>query len=91
MKFESIKEGGTYFSTQRRKMGNTTLSTLSVVRMQVRSVDAEKRSVRASWNSNPERTFFERDFNKWRLAEPVLVGTMTKRLATRAELAAMNA
>lgn len=90
MKFDSIRAGETYYSTQRRKMGNTTLSTLSVVRIQVKSVNTEKGTVRAVWNGNPERTYFERDIAKWRLTEPMLVGNMTKRLATRAELAAMK-
>lgn len=90
MKFESIKEGGRYYMTKRQKMGNTTMSSIAVFSVLVESVNTEKRTVLASWNGNPARTFYERDFSKWRLTKPVLVGSMSKRIATRAEIAAMG-
>lgn len=91
MKLESIKADGVYYTVKRHKAGNTTLTTVSVHSVKVVSVDVEKRTVLARWNGNPERTYRESDYSKWRLSKPVLVGGMVQRLATREELAAMKA
>ncbi len=36
----------------------------------IKEVNAEKRTVLASWNHNTPRTYTERSWSKWRLKEP---------------------
>lgn len=93
MKFEKLTPGMIVYSVGKTKMGNTTLSTVSVWRVQIVSVDTENRTVMASWNSNPVRKFYERDVAKWREKEPVLIRSAfgSARLATREEIKAMEA
>lgn len=66
---------------------------MSVWPVRVLEVDAERRRVVASWNTNAPRTFYEREVAKWREKAPILVGTMMggKRLATREEQKAARA
>lgn len=93
MKFEKLHPGMTVYSVGRHKMGNTTRSTVAVWTVRVLEVDAERRRVVASWNTNTPRTFYERDVAKWREKPPMLVGTIAggKRLATREEQKAARA
>lgn len=92
MKFEKLQPGMTVYDVGRHKMGNTTLTTVSVWSVRIISVDAEKRSVVASWNSNAPRTFYENATSKWKAQKPVVVRSgMGARLATREELKAMKA
>jgi hypothetical protein len=90
MKIESLKPGMTVYDVGRTKMGNTTISTVSVWRVHIVSVDLEKRTVEASWNGNTAKTFRERSWSKWRAKEPLLIrGRMGyARMATREEVAA---
>lgn len=91
MKFDSIQAGGVYFTVTKQKAGNTTMNTVAVHRVRVISTDTVRQTVEASWNSNQPKTFYHRDYKNWRASEPLLVGTITKRLATRAEIAAHKA
>ncbi|MYM92541.1 hypothetical protein [Duganella vulcania] len=91
MKFETIRAGETYYTVKRQRMGNTTMSTVVVHPVKVISVDVERRTIRASWNDNPERAFFAGDYKSWRATRPVLVGTLQKRLAPREDLVTMKA
>jgi hypothetical protein len=93
MKFEKLQPGMTVYDVGRHKMGNTTLTTVAVWTVRVLEVDAERRRVVASWNTNAPRTFYERDVAKWREKAPMLVGTVMggKRLATREEQKAARA
>lgn len=87
MKFEKLQPGMTVYDVGRTKMGNTTLTTVSVWQVHVREVDAERRRVLASWNGNAARHFYEREFSKWREKEPLLIRSAfgRARLATREE------
>lgn len=87
MKMEKLKPGATVYSVGRHKMGNTTLSTVSVCPVQVVEVDLEKRRVLARWNHNQAKTFYERDVAKWREQMPMLIRSSfgSARLATREE------
>lgn len=94
MKYSSIHAGDTYYTVSRHKMGNTTLSTVAVHRVKVISCDSVKETVTASWNGNAARTYFQRDYSKWRATEPLLIrsGLMgAARLATRDEIKAHKA
>lgn len=93
MKFEKLQPGMTVYAVGRHKMGNTTQITTAFWTVRVLEVDAERRRVVASWNTNPPRTFYERDVAKWREKAPMLVDTKGggKRLATREEQKAARA
>lgn len=92
MKLEKLKPGMTVYDVGRQRMGNTTMRTVAVWGVFIRSVDLEKRTVVASWNSNPDRTFSARAASKWKAVRPMLVrtGMGALRLATREEQAAAN-
>ncbi len=93
MKFEKLKPGMTLYDVVRHKMGNTTLTTVAVFAVRVLEVDAERRRVVASWNSNAPRTFYAHNVAKWREKPPMLVRTFFggARLATREEQKAARA
>lgn len=83
----------TVYDVGRTKMGNTTLTTISVWPVGIISVNLEKRTVQASWNGNPARTYSEGKWSKWRAEKPVLVRSALGRyrLATPEEKRAMKA
>lgn len=86
----NLKPGQVLYTISRRKMGNTTISTTVVHPVEVVRVAEDGRSVVAVWNSNRERTYYERDVTKWRVQRPLLIrqGVGSYRLATKAEHAA---
>ena len=87
MKFEKLQSGMTAYSVGRHKLGNTNMSTVAVWPVRVLEVDADTRSVTASWDGNKSRTFYERDVKGWREKKPLLISTYFGgvRLATREE------
>ena len=94
MKFEKLKPGMTVYDVGRSKMGNTTISTVSVWAVQIVGVDVERRTVEACWNGNYARVYHEGTYKKWREHQPMTVDTGffgRRRLATRAEIAAAKA
>jgi len=64
---------------------------MDIWNVQIISVDLERNTVEASWNHNRPQTFREKSWKKWRKNKPVLVGNLIKRIATRAEIKAMEA
>lgn len=88
MKIESLKAGDTVFDVGRRKMGNTTISTVAVWPVRIIAVDPDGRWVQARWNCNPERRYYASHVKRWRKKEPVLVSGPfgQRRLATREEI-----
>lgn len=94
MKFDSIQSGETYYTVTKGRAGNTTLSTVHVHSVRVISTDTVKQTVTASWNSNPARVYYQGQYGSWRKNKPLLIGGamgLTKRLATRDEIAAHKA
>ena len=93
MKFEKLKPGMVVYDVHKTKIGNTTRSTLGTWTVRIISVDPEKRSCMASWNSNPPQRFYEHSINKWKAERPCLVRTPSggMRRPTREELAAHKA
>ena len=92
MKFDKLKEGMTLYSLSSRRMGNTTMRTMAVHTVRVVSIDREKRRAMCSWNHNPAQLYFERDIERLKEHEPILVDTgLGKRLPTREERAAILA
>jgi hypothetical protein len=92
MKIESLKPGMTVWSVQRRKMGNTTISTVMVYPVRIIDVDVDNRVVIASCNHNLAEKFYGSEFS-WRKNEPYLVrcGLGNHRLARRDEIAKLKA
>lgn len=88
MKFEAIKPGDVVYDVGTGNMGNTTLKTVRVWPVKVISIDDYKRTVLASWNSNPPMLFHEKSYKKWRVNRPMLIPTLLggNRLATRDEI-----
>jgi hypothetical protein len=94
MKIEKLQPGQVVYSVERRKMGNTKLSTVGVFNVSIKEIDPEKRWVVASWNGNSPQKFYAKSVIKWRAGKPVLIssfGGMRQRLATRAEIKALKA
>lgn len=91
MNINSLQPGMTVFWPLRRRMGNTTLRTTYIQAVTVVSVDLDRKTVRARVNGR-ECTYGERHVRSWRSQRPMLVGSITgvQRLATRAEIKAMN-
>lgn len=89
MQIDKLAPGMVVFDVGRAKMGNTSRSTVAVWPVQIIAVDLEKRTVQASWNNNPPRTFSEKSWKKWRKDKPLLVELLfgSYRLATREEIA----
>lgn len=87
MKIEKLQPDMIVYDVGRHKMGNTRISTVAVWPVRIISIDLEKKTVLASWNTNQPRTFYERSIKKWRADKPVLIrGVMGyARLATREE------
>lgn len=73
MKIDKLQPGMIVYDVGRRRMGNTTRSTVGVWRVQIVSVDVDARVVVASWNGNRQRPYGERTWSKWRLEAPHLV------------------
>lgn len=92
MKFEKAAVGKTAYTTYKRRMGNTTMTTVCVGSHTIKAVDEVARRVQAT-SINGLRWFNERDVGKWRQERPVLItNSMGKaRLATRAELTELRA
>jgi len=91
MKISSLKPGMTVYDVGRHKMGNTTISTVTVWAVRIVSVDIENETAIASWNGNSAKSFRGRVISKWRKNKPVLTrGPLgNARLATREEKAKM--
>lgn len=87
MKIENMQPGQQVWSVQRHKMGNTTITTVSLYPVRIVSVDLKDRTVTASWNSNPQRVYREADAKKWRKDKPETVTSITgaERLKRRGE------
>lgn len=90
MKFDSLHVGRTYYTVSKGKMGNTTISTVSVCPVTVISIDSVKETVEASWNGSAPKTFRACQYRTWRLSKPMTIRSAlgSVRLATRAEIAA---
>ncbi len=87
MRLAKLIPGTVVYEVVRYRMGNTTLTTVGTIPIEVLDVDPATGRVRASRNGNTPRIFFERSWKKWRATRPMLVdcGMGRKRLATRAE------
>lgn len=89
IKFEKLAPGMTVYDVGRTRMGNTTMTTVSVWHVSIISVDPETRTVMASWNGNRPQRYYGHGMRSWRLAAPMLVRSgLGSRLATREEIKA---
>lgn len=64
IKFEKIEPGMKLLDIHREKMGNTTMSQLALWKVEIISVDREKRTAVVSWNGNPHRTWTARELER---------------------------
>ncbi|MCW0399243.1 hypothetical protein ACQHIH_21720 (plasmid) [Xanthomonas sontii] len=90
MKIEKLQPGQVVYDVGKTRMGNTTLTTVSVWPVTIVSVDLERGTVIARWNGNSERKYRASQIAKWRTSKPLLIksGFGIMRLATRAEISA---
>lgn len=81
------------YTITRSRMGNTTIKTVSVHPIKVKSIDLAKLTVVASFNGGSDRTYSELRVKSWKIKKPTLVrlSTGNYRLANREELSALNA
>jgi len=88
MKIEKLQPGMVVYDVGRHKMGNTTISTVSVWSVRIVSVDVDARTVVASWNSNQAKPYREGIWSKWRAKRPqlVMMALGNQRLARRGEV-----
>lgn len=93
MKIESMAEGEIVYTLRKHGMGNTTISTMSVLPVRICSVDLEQGRVLASVNNNTARWYRRCEAEKWRKSKPVMVQSAMgyQRLATREEIKALAA
>ncbi|WP_262264171.1 hypothetical protein [Pantoea dispersa] len=90
MKISSLKPGDTAYVLYRHKMGNTTLSTLSVFQVSVKEVHDDY--VIANINGNASKKYRESEVAKWKKNKPVLIRSRigNSRLATKSEKEALK-
>jgi hypothetical protein len=68
VKFETVKAGDVLYDVHGERMGNTTMRRKGVWKVRVLSVEADHAVV--SWNGNPPRKYWPRDFKSLRRSEP---------------------
>jgi hypothetical protein len=91
LKFERIQPGMVLYDVGRTKMGNTTMSTISVWSVRIISVDADTRSAMVSWNTNKPTRYYEHSPKRLKEKQPMLIKIgFGHRLATREEQKAMK-
>jgi hypothetical protein len=92
MKINNLKPGMTVYSVERRKMGNTTISTVAVYPVKIVSLD-EDRNVVVAIKYCREGRYYRNSWSTWRKNKPMLIRCPlgNHRLATRVEIAKMKA
>lgn len=65
-----LKVDQVLWTVTRQRAGNTRIMRNAVHAVRVISIDLEKRTVVASWNSNPSRTYYEYQIKSWKVKEP---------------------
>jgi hypothetical protein len=68
--FDAIKPGDVLYDVGKVRMGNTTMRSLTVWRVVVQEVDAEKRRALVSWNGNATKWWSEAKIKKLRRSPP---------------------
>lgn len=94
MKYEKLEAGKTYWSVERRQMGNVKgLSSVYVYSVKIISLEPESRTAWVSWNGNKHTLWYEHRLKKLRAKEPELVRSAMgrARLMTREEKKAAKA
>lgn len=84
MKLSSLKPGMVVYDVQRHRMGNTTVMTHSVYKVQV--LEVNDNHIVASWNGNSPTKYFEGGVARLKKNEPVMIRSAMgySRPATRA-------
>lgn len=98
MKLERMKPGQIVYDVQRRRMGNTLLSTIAVYEVRILEVHISPQGggssyALASWNHNRPEKYYRGAAERWKPKPPILIETGMmgqKRRATREEIAAMK-
>ena len=93
MKFEKLKPGMVVFDLWRHKTEDSTISTISIVKVCIISIDPGARTATAYWNNNSARTYSESKISRWHEKEPLLIRSTAghARRATRDEIRAYKA
>jgi len=64
IKFDKVESGMVLLDIHRERVGNTTFQALGCWNVRVISVDKNARTAMCSWNGNPPRRYYERDFRR---------------------------
>lgn len=65
-----LQPGQIVYSVESVGCGNTNIRRKTLYKVKIVEIDAEKRTVLASWNGNPPRVWTERMIAKWKVKEP---------------------
>jgi len=68
--FSKLRPGDVLWDCRRTKMGNTTMSQMSSWPVKIVSMDVERQTAMASWNSNAPRLYTARQLEKLRRSKP---------------------
>ena len=62
-----LKVGQRVYDYHKVKMGNTTMSRMGEWPVDIEEIDLEGNRVKASWNTNPSKWYYENSIKKWRV------------------------
>jgi len=86
MKIEKLSEGQILYSAEKKGAGNTSMTTILVYRVRIKSIAEDKKSFMASWNGNTARKYSKVP-TTWKVKKPIIVQNhFTSRLATKDEI-----
>jgi hypothetical protein len=70
IKWQTVKAGDVLYDARRTKMGNTTMSTLSVWEVRIIEIDHAAGAALVSWNGNPPKRYSSREVVRLRRSKP---------------------
>lgn len=65
-----LNVGQVIYDKHKYKMGNTTIRTWGLWTVKVLEIDTEFRWIKASWNGNQAKTYYQTQVSKWKVKKP---------------------